>query len=226
MKRQSSNRGDITKQALVTAAMEIFGRDGYHATSTREIAARAGVNQALIGYHFGGKEALYLAVFDTIAEGMNQRLGPMAKEIDQKLNLLENENLGTSEDYLALLFRLIEAMLRMFANPQTSYWAKLILREQQSPSPAFDVLYQGLMGKMLQLTTYLVSKIRKITPQSQEAKLLTITIFGQALVFRASREAILRYMEWDDISEEELKLILNQVTNNISAMLFEVHDHE
>ncbi len=226
MKRQSSNRGDITKQALITAAMEIFGRDGYHATSTREIAAQAGVNQALIGYHFGGKEALYLAVFDTIAEGMNQRLGPMAKEIEQKLNLLENEDTGTSDDYLALLFLLIEAMLRMFANPQTSYWAKLILREQQSPSPAFDVLYQGLMGNMLRLTTCIIGKIRNITPNSHEAKLLTITIFGQALVFRASREAILRYMEWDDISEEELKLILVQIKNNISVMLSEVNDHE
>ncbi len=226
MKKKSANRGDITKQALITAAMEVFGRDGFHATSTREIAGKAGVNQALIGYHFGGKDALYLAVFEHIATGINQRLGPMAKEINQQLSLLETQSRGTTEDYLALLLRLIEAMLRMFANEQTSHWARLILREQQSPSPAFDTLYSGLMGNMLHLSTYLVAKIRNISPQSNQAKLLAITVFGQALVFRASRAAILRYMEWDDISENELKLILDQVKKNISAMLIKEHNHE
>ncbi len=226
MKKQSSNRGDITRQALINTAMEIFGRDGFHAASTREIAAQAGVNQALIGYHFGGKEALYLAVFENIAAGINQRLGPMAHEINREILQLESDDKTTAEDYLALLLRLMEAMLRMFANKQTSYWARLILREQQSPSPAFDTLYKGLMGNMLQLTTYLISKIRNITPQSVEAKLLAITIFGQALVFRASRAAILRYMKWDDISENELAVILGQVKKNISAMLVEGHNNE
>ncbi len=226
MKKQSSNRGDLTKQVLINTAMEIFGRDGFHATSTREIAAQAGVNQALIGYHFGGKEALYLAVFDNIAAGMSQRLGPIATKINSELNHLEKEGVDKPNDYLALLLQLIEALIRMFANQQTSSWARLILREQQSPSPAFDIIYEGLMGKMLHLTTYLVSRVNKIEPQSEEAKLLAITIFGQALVFRASRAAILRYMGWTDISDKEIVVILEQVKSNISSMFTEVLDYE
>ncbi|HET6470821.1 MAG TPA: TetR family transcriptional regulator, partial [Pseudomonadales bacterium] len=47
--RPSSTRGDQTREALIDAAIEIFGRDGFRAASTRSIADAAGVNQALIG---------------------------------------------------------------------------------------------------------------------------------------------------------------------------------
>ena len=42
----SPSRGDQTREALVAAAMDIFGRDGFHAASTRAIARAAGANQA------------------------------------------------------------------------------------------------------------------------------------------------------------------------------------
>ena len=71
------NRGDLTRDALIQAAMAVFGRDGFHATTTRAIAEEAKVNQALIGYHYGGKEGLYLAMFEHIAGQLGQRLDPL-----------------------------------------------------------------------------------------------------------------------------------------------------
>ncbi len=44
--------------------MLILGRDGYQALTTRAIAEEAGVNQALINYHFGTKQNLLLAIMD------------------------------------------------------------------------------------------------------------------------------------------------------------------
>ncbi len=51
-----------TKQKILTCAAEIFLEQGYHGTTTRLIAARANVNNALINYHFRDKETLYLEV--------------------------------------------------------------------------------------------------------------------------------------------------------------------
>jgi AcrR family transcriptional regulator len=46
----------------LTAAIAVLARDGIAATTTRKIAAEAGVNQAMLGYYFGSKDDLLLAV--------------------------------------------------------------------------------------------------------------------------------------------------------------------
>jgi AcrR family transcriptional regulator len=51
-----------TRQALVAAGAALFGEAGYDAVSVEDVAARAGVNKALISYHFGGKRGLYAEI--------------------------------------------------------------------------------------------------------------------------------------------------------------------
>src|SRR5262249_56597881 len=53
---------DQTRQRLLAAASELFAAQGYHGTTVREIAQRAGVNLAAGNYHFGSKRELYLEV--------------------------------------------------------------------------------------------------------------------------------------------------------------------
>ena len=81
-------RGDMTREALIQAAIEAFGRSGFDAASTRAIATAAGVNQALIGYHFRGKPGLYLAALQHIAAAVQQRMGPLVATISAELGLL------------------------------------------------------------------------------------------------------------------------------------------
>lgn len=60
-----------TKQRLVEAALAAIKEEGYGGTTARAIAGRAGVNQALIYYHFGDIKNLLLAALDaTSAERM------------------------------------------------------------------------------------------------------------------------------------------------------------
>lgn len=51
-----------TKEEILNAAEVLFARMGYHASSMRAITESAGVNLALVNYHFGSKEALLEAV--------------------------------------------------------------------------------------------------------------------------------------------------------------------
>lgn len=48
-----------TRQALLDAAAALFTERGYDRTTVRAIAARAGVNQALLFRYFGSKRALF-----------------------------------------------------------------------------------------------------------------------------------------------------------------------
>jgi AcrR family transcriptional regulator len=48
-----------TREALLTAARLLIARQGVEATSTRDVAAAAGVNQALVYRYFGSKDKLF-----------------------------------------------------------------------------------------------------------------------------------------------------------------------
>ena len=65
--RDDGNR----RQALISAAAQLFKRQGYDATSTREIAALVGMQSGSPFYHFGNKQDLLLAV---MVEGMQQAI--------------------------------------------------------------------------------------------------------------------------------------------------------
>src|SRR5690606_4820124 len=81
-------RREGTRAALIDAATRVFGRDGFHAASTKAIAREAGANPALISYHFGGKEGLYVAVVEHIVESMAARVGPIAVEVEAERRAL------------------------------------------------------------------------------------------------------------------------------------------
>lgn len=59
-----------TRERILDAAFRRLVGDGYAALSVREIARDAGVNHALINYHFGSKDQLVVDVLDAV----NQRL--------------------------------------------------------------------------------------------------------------------------------------------------------
>ena len=65
--RDDGNR----RHALLTAAAKLFRRQGFDATSTRDIAAAVGMHSGSPFYHFKSKDALLYAVME---EGMHSAL--------------------------------------------------------------------------------------------------------------------------------------------------------
>jgi AcrR family transcriptional regulator len=54
--------GGGVRDRLLCAAVELFARKGYAATTVREITDAAGVTKPVLYYHFGSKEGVYLAL--------------------------------------------------------------------------------------------------------------------------------------------------------------------
>jgi len=59
----SKRDGAATRQKLLRAGLELFTTVGFRATTTPEIAARAGVAEGTIYRHFSGKEDLLIAAY-------------------------------------------------------------------------------------------------------------------------------------------------------------------
>jgi AcrR family transcriptional regulator len=60
----TGTHADDTKSKILAAAFRRLAQEGYAALSIREIARDAGVNHALINYHFRTKDHLVIAVLD------------------------------------------------------------------------------------------------------------------------------------------------------------------
>jgi TetR/AcrR family transcriptional regulator len=54
-----------TREALLAAGTDLFADRGFDGVPVEDIARKAGVNKAMINYHFGGKRQLYLAIVRT-----------------------------------------------------------------------------------------------------------------------------------------------------------------
>jgi len=69
-----------TREALFEAATELFAERGFDGTKVEAIARRAGVNKAMISYHFGGKRGLYAAIVEATIEAFRERFAAVADE--------------------------------------------------------------------------------------------------------------------------------------------------
>lgn len=53
------------KTRILNAARKLFAVQGFEGTTVRQICEEAGANIALVSYHFGGKEKVFGALFET-----------------------------------------------------------------------------------------------------------------------------------------------------------------
>lgn len=73
------HRGEA-RAALTAAARHLFAEQGFRATTTRQIAAEAGVSHALLRYHFSSKEGLRDAVDEEVLGSFGRAFGTASAE--------------------------------------------------------------------------------------------------------------------------------------------------
>lgn len=123
-----------SRTKLITAATRLFADKGFSAVSIRELAQQAGVNSALISYHFDGKEGLYTAVLENqfslmlqLAERINKE--PLTPE--QKIREYATTVFNIHQKYPALI--------------------RLLYSELFNPSPCFEVITEKILAKLFQI---------------------------------------------------------------------------
>ena len=69
------------RRQILHVATGLFARQGFRGTTTREIAAQAGVNEALLFRHFPNKETLYWTIIEELCSvrGRRQRVDEILK---------------------------------------------------------------------------------------------------------------------------------------------------
>ncbi|WP_238009848.1 CerR family C-terminal domain-containing protein [Dactylosporangium sp. AC04546] len=218
--RAAVSRGDQTRESLLAAATTAFARDGYNAVSTRQIADLAQANQALIGYHFGGKEGLYVAVVERVATQIGAHTGPLLERIEAALDETREVTSPAAlrDRLLPALLELTDGMAALLLRGDSAEWMQLILREQQTPTTAFDSLYSGFMGRVAALITEVAGRLR--VDQDQTAnRVLAATIMGQLVVFRSGHAGVMRHLGWAEVDDARVACVQQVLRGNVTALL-------
>jgi AcrR family transcriptional regulator len=131
---------DDVRQALLAAARTLFLRYGYRAVSSRQIAAAAGANTAMIRYYFGGKAGLYREMLDGVLQGLRTRVDAL------------QSSSGPAE-----VAEIVEGAQRLWAgNP---WIAGFVLREVLTPeAPMRSMFLREIGGRILPLVERVVTR--------------------------------------------------------------------
>lgn len=77
-----------SRERILDAATALFAEHGFHATTIRDLATRAGVNIAAVNYHFGSKEELHAVVIDNALSRWSAELSGVDGQVaDQETSL-------------------------------------------------------------------------------------------------------------------------------------------
>ncbi|MBO9602134.1 MAG: CerR family C-terminal domain-containing protein [Novosphingobium sp.] len=201
----------MLQERLIQTAIDQFGRFGFDGASTRAIARASGTAMSSITYHFGGKEGLYLACADYIAQKATEQNAQGYALMQQTADL---DRSTAIEHCLAILDGFALTML----HPDSEGWARFIVREQQAPTEAFERLYGGMMKAPLEGFGRLLAIIRPDLP-ARERRALVMLMFGQALILRAGRASVCKALGVDSLGEREAKLLRSQLRANSLCIL-------
>lgn len=118
-----------TKDALLAAAIEVFADKGFDAATVRDICGRASANVAAVNYHYGGKDALYVAVLEEIF--------PKEEHPEASTDV----SLPPEERLHAYLRTMVSEIYERADGMLTQRWA-IFLREMAKPSHNLDFIVQ------------------------------------------------------------------------------------
>lgn len=157
------NKGEQTKQLIIEAAFELFVANGYHGTSMRQIAVKAGLALGGIYNHFAGKEELFLEVirvyhpFMRVLPTLGEVEGETAEELIRSATHGIVGQMESHPKLLNLFFiemielegRHLPALITLFA-PSVFTFLQKVYRHAGNLRPESPILlFRGFVGVIL-----------------------------------------------------------------------------
>lgn len=172
-----------TKERILEAAGDSFGRHGFGNTTVRAIAKAAHANIASINYYFRDKEGLYIAVLEDIFSTGFRNFPAIAPAGDSL----------SPEERLRFFIR---GMFHRFLSVRG--WAglggkgKLIAREFLDPTPAFETIVETYIKPHKRILVSMIGEIATADPEAESVQACAISIISQCVYYAFATPIIRR----------------------------------
>jgi AcrR family transcriptional regulator len=199
-------RGDETRLRIIEAAIESFGEHGFEGASTRDIAARAGVNAPALQYYFENKEGVYRACAEYIADASWETFEPV---VTHAAEVLSNDS--DTPVLIDAFIRIQEAIAdRMFLKACGPTNQRLFFAREQAghePSIASEILTRRLRQPLNDVGSRLIARITGTKPDDPLALIRMLSLHGQLLMFHVAPRTTLALLGWTEIDAEKGELL-------------------
>ncbi len=206
----------VTPERLVEVAIELFGREGFDAVTTRAIADAAGVQQSAIGYHFGTKNQLYLACAEHIAAEVRARVEPLLAHL---------ESPSSRKEAVHAVEAVVSGLAAVMMQAEIAPMAQFVVREQMNPTPAFTVLYDGAMRHLVEPLVAVVSTFSSDRLGPEKLRARCFALIGAVFAFRYARAALMCVMGWEDIGPRETEIVQEAAVAHARAIFADFYIH-
>ncbi len=195
---------------LIHVAIEKFGKRGFDAVGTREIAAAVDTPMSSITYHFGGKEGLYQAAAEHIFEYLQTHVA-------MRLEDLPGPD-ATREERISLICRALRKIGTFMLSDESAGFALFIGREQQDPT---EGVLQLMKERIVPIMQGLVRQVLILRPElsEEQAKAVAVYIFGMAITLRHARASLSLLLEKEALDEATKDMLLDQLEQSARGVL-------
>ncbi len=181
-----SNERESTRERILAVAERMFAAHGYNGVSLRSIMKEAGVNSAAIHYHFGTKEALLRAIFETRVKSVTaERQGLLAE-------LMQNS--GGKPTVRDIVRAFVGPGLRLGATDDGAQFNRLSAICSVDPDPTVRSIVFGVHDD---IARQFVDALRQSCPDLSvdEFRIRLQCIFGSMMYLRADNGRVNRLLE-------------------------------
>jgi len=203
-----AERGDATRQKLLAASIDVFGRLGFDGATTRAVADAAGVNLQAIPYYFGSKDGLFIATAEHIAARIKSHVAELYGRIQARLAEAEAQGIAIgAREARELLTEIIQLKATLYISDESESWARFLQREQLEPTEAFARVYRGVMKPSFDVIARLVAILLDEDPLSEHVRLRAMSLLGAVMVFRTAKAAASTHLGWTTIGPREIDAV-------------------
>jgi TetR/AcrR family transcriptional regulator len=158
-------RAEERRDQLLNIAKQLFSESGFENTTTKAIAAAAGVSEAIIFRHFSSKEELYASLLDQKADEIGIRA--WGKEL---------ADCDANEDDEGLVLSVVKHILE--ADRRDPQFRKLMLQAALSGHPLHRITARRLLPLHRLLCSYVKKRQKKGAFKKCDSRLAAYAIVG------------------------------------------------
>jgi AcrR family transcriptional regulator len=195
-----------TRARLLRAAGEVFAESGYHTATIRRISSRAGVNVALVNYHFRDKLGLYLEVLRESVRA--SRLEAVHRALDQT---------AAPEQ---ILRQVIKARLESLSSMDLpDRHARILIHELAQPTPVLSRVIDESLRPVYNRMRELIGTITGLQPDEEKTRLCSNSIMGQILMYALAGPVLTRLWPGLKITPAQIDRIAGHIADFSLAYL-------